>query len=252
MTPGVSGIRVIKIGGGELEDAPWLESFGLAVKAALPAVIVHGGGRKISRWQERLGIPVEMRDGVRVTSLEVAELAQMVLCGPIRSKLLRALKRHGVEAVGLSGADGCFEVELVDPERLGRVGRVTRVDRGALLRLVGAGFTPVVAPSSTGPDGLPVNVNADEAAAAVARALGAEELIFVSDVPGVMREGRPVGTLGAAEFRELVSAGVIRGGMVAKLSAALASGCRRIRIGDLASLSEPARGTVVLASEAAA
>lgn len=252
MTAKLSGLRVIKIGGGELEEAPWLENFGVAVKATLPAVIVHGGGRKISQWQERLGIPVEMRDGVRVTSLEVAQLAEMVLCGPIRSQLLRALKKQGVEAVGLSGADGCFEVELVDPKGLGRVGRVTRVDRGTLLRLLGAGFTPLLAPSSIGPDELPVNVNADEAAAAVARALGAEELIFVSDVPGVMREGRPVGMVGVAEFRELVREGIIRGGMVAKLSAALASGCRRVRIGDLASLSEPGRGTVVLAAEATA
>ncbi|GIW52068.1 MAG: acetylglutamate kinase [Gemmatimonadales bacterium] len=246
-----SGIRVIKIGGGELEDPVWLERFAAAVKAVLPAVIVHGGGRKISQWQQRLGIPVEMRDGVRVTTLEVAELAQMVLCGPIRAKLLRALKQHGIEAVGLAGGDGCFEVELVDPDKLGRVGRVVRADRESLLRLIEAGFTPVLAPSSTGPDGLPVNVNADEAAAAVARALEAEELIFVSDVPGVLRDGKAIGTLGAEEFRELVSCGVVRGGMVAKLSAALASGCRRVRIGDLAALYEPERGTVVLGEAAA-
>ncbi len=252
LIPRASGIRVVKIGGGELEDAGWLESFAVAIRGVLPGVIVHGGGRRISHWQERLGLPVEMRDGVRVTPLEVAELAQMVLCGPIRAKLLRALKEHGVEAVGLAGADGCFEVELIDPERLGRVGRVTGVDSAWLLRLIEAGLTPVLAPSSIGSDGLPVNVNADEAAAAVARALGAEELIFVSDVPGVMREGKPVGTVGAEEFRELVRAGVVRGGMVAKLSAALASGCRRVRVGDLAALLEPGRGTVVLAGQAAA
>ncbi len=252
LRPEASGIRVIKIGGGELEDPVWLEHFAVAVKPALPAVIVHGGGKKISQWQRRLGLPVEMRDGVRVTSLEVAELAQMVLCGPIRTRLLWALRRQGVYAVGLAGGDGCFEVELIDPERLGRVGRVTRVDRKTLLRLMGAGFTPVLAPCSTGPDALPVNVNADEAAAAVARALGAEELIFVSDVPGVIRDGKPVGTLSAEEFNELVSAGVVQGGMVAKVSAALASRCRRVRIGDLSALSQPERGTVVLAVEAAA
>jgi acetylglutamate kinase len=245
-------IRVIKIGGGELEDTLWLERFAAAVKAILPAVIVHGGGRKISRWQERLGIPVEMRDGVRVTTLEVAELAQMVLCGPIRANLLWALKKRGVRAVGLAGGDGCFEVELIDPERLGRVGRVTGVDRARLLRLIEAGFTPVLAPSSTGPDGLPVNVNADEAAAAVARALGAEELVFVSDVPGVIRQGKPLAKVGAEEFQELVRAGVVQGGMVVKLSAALASGCRRVRIGDLAALTQPEGGTVVVATEAAA
>jgi acetylglutamate kinase len=250
LTPGSYGIRVIKVGGGELEDAAWLERFAAAAKAALPAVIVHGGGRRISQWQKRLGIPIEMCDGVRVSTLEVAELAQMVLCGPVRGRLLLALKKHGIDAVGLAGGEGCLEVELIDPQRLGRVGRVTGVDRTRLLRLIEAGFTPVLAPSSTGADGLPVNVNADEAAAAVARALGAEELIFVSDVPGVMQEGKPVSAICAEEFRAMVKAGAVQGGMVAKLSAALASGCRRVRIGDLAALSQPEGGTVVLVAEA--
>lgn len=248
-----SGVRVVKIGGSELDDADWLERFARALKTVLPAVVVHGGGRSISAWQRRLGIPVDLRDGIRVTTPEVAELAHMVLCGPVRSRVVRALRSQGLEAVGLAGADGIWEVELVNPGGLGRVGKVTEVDRDALLRLLDLGWTPVLAPSSSGSDGLPVNVNADEAAAAVARALGADELLFISDVPGVLLGGKPMQVLRAEEIRQLVTSGAIQGGMVAKVSAALASGCAKVRIGNLDALAQPNGGTLILAmSEAVA
>lgn len=253
MKAAASGVRVVKIGGGELDDAGWLARLARELKAVLPVVVVHGGGRDISAWQRRLGIPVDLREGIRVTTLEVAELAHMVLCGPVRSRILRALRSEGLDAVGLAGADGIWEVELVDPGQLGRVGRVTRVDRDGLMRLLDLGCTPVLAPSSSGSDGLPVNVNADQAAAAVARALGADELLFVSDVPGVLLGGKPVEVLRAGEVSQLVSSGVVQGGMVAKLSAAIASGCARVRIGNLDALTHSSGGTLILTrSEAAA
>ena len=248
------GLRVIKVGGSELDDAAWRSRFAAAVRSARPAVVVHGGGRRISTWQERLGLPVEKVDGVRVTSPEVADVAHMVLCGPVQSDLVRAFRAHGVEAVGLAGADGYFTIELVDAERLGRVGRVTRVDVESLRRLLASGFTPVVAPSSVDAGGEAVNVNADEAAAAVARALGAIELLFVSDVPGVLRDGRPLPFVSADAVPDLIAQGVVADGMVAKLLAARSAGVARVRIGDLTMLTSPDSGTLIAMSsvEAAA
>ncbi len=248
----LSGVRVIKVGGGEIEDAAWLDRFAAGVKQARPAVVVHGGGRRISAWQERLGLGVEMRDGIRVTTPEVAELVQMVLCGPVRSAIVRALQAHGVDAVGVAGGDGCLSVELLDPERLGRVGRVTGVNRSALFRLLEGGFTPVLAPVSVGPDGNAVNVNADDAAAAVANALDADELLFISDVPGVMRGAERLAAVALADLNELIAGGVVQGGMVAKLKAALAASGAATRIGDVGMLTDPSRGTVITPVGAAA
>jgi acetylglutamate kinase len=248
----LSGLRVIKVGGGEIEDAAWLDRFAAGVRQARPAVVVHGGGRSISAWQKRLGLEVEMRDGIRVTSREVAELVQMVLCGPVRAAVVRALRSHGVEPVGVAGGDGTLQVELLDPERLGRVGRVTGVNCPALFRLLEAGFTPVLAPVSVGADGLPVNVNADDAAAAVARALEADELLFVSDVPGVMRGAERLAAVRAADLNELIAGGVVQGGMVAKLKAAVAAGRAATRIGDVGMLTDPKRGTIITLMGAAA
>ncbi len=246
------GVRVIKVGGGEIEDAAWLDRFAMGVRQVQPAVIVHGGGRRISAWQERLGLPVEMRDGIRVTTPEVAELAQMVLCGPVRTAIVRALRSRGVDAVGVAGGDGCFTVELQDPERLGRVGRVTGVDRGFLYRLLERGITPVLAPVSVGADGVAVNVNADDAAAAVANALDAAELLFVSDVPGVMRGAERLAAVTQADLDDLIARGVVQGGMIAKLKAALVVSRAPTRIGDVGMLTDPSRGTLITTVGAAA
>jgi acetylglutamate kinase len=248
----LSGLKVIKVGGAEIEDAAWLERFAAGVRQARPAVVVHGGGHSISAWQERLGLTVEKRDGIRITTPEVAEVVQMVLCGPVRSGIVRALLAQGVDAVGVAGGDGCLQVELVDPERLGRVGRVTGVNRDGLFRLLEAGFTPVLAPVSAGEDGLAVNVNADDAAAAVANALEASELLFVSDVPGVMRGAERLAAVRPAELSELIAGGVVQGGMVAKLKAAVTAGRAATRIGDVRMLTDPQQGTVISMMGAAA
>jgi acetylglutamate kinase len=245
---------VIKVGGAELDDPAWLEGLAAGVRAARPVVVVHGGGRRISAWQERLGLRVAKVEGIRVTTPEVADLAQMVLCGPVQSDIVRTLRSQGVDAVGLAGADGYFNVDLVDSARLGRVGRVTRVDVESLRRLLASGFTPVLAPSSVDARGEAVNVNADEAAAAVARALGAIELLFVSDVPGVLREGRPLAFVSTEAVSDLIAQGVVADGMVAKLLAAQRAGVGRVRIGDLGLLTSPDCGTLIATSsvEAAA
>ncbi|MGH8622963.1 MAG: acetylglutamate kinase, partial [Burkholderiales bacterium] len=182
-------VRVVKIGGNELDRPAWVAQCAGALKGAGPVVVVHGGGHAVSTWSRRLGLPVEKRDGLRVTTPEIAEVVEMVLGGPINRLLVTALRAAGLDAIGLSGVDGGLLTarHLTGGEaELGDVGEIASV-RGSLLQsLLLAGLTPViapVAPSVTVPI-RPLNVNADQAAAAIAAALGAQELLFVSDVPG--------------------------------------------------------------------
>lgn len=239
-------VRVVKIGGGELDDPGWLSRFASAAKAVEPVIVVHGGGRAISRALDASGLPVQMRDGIRVTTPQVATVVRQVLCGPVRTNVVGALRAAGVDAVGLAGLDGFLEVDLVDPVALGRVGRVTGVETQELRDLLAQGKTPVLAPVSRGEDGGIVNVNADDAASAVAGALGAAELLFISDVPGVLDRSGVLSSVNGEEVDQLICAGVVRDGMAAKLRAAGSAGATRVRIGNLELLRSVTAGTVVL------
>lgn len=246
-------LRVVKIGGNELDRPTWVADCARALqRGGNPLVVVHGGGRTVSEWSQRLGLPVEKRDGMRVTTPEIAELVEMVLSGPINRMLVSALRAAGLDAIGLSGVDGGLLTARVRAD-LGEVGEIVSV-RGALLQsLLLAGLTPVVAPvapSSTAPT-RPLNVNADQAAAAIAAALDAHELLFISDVPGVTIDGVPQPTLAAAEIEPMIETGVASGGMAAKLRAAgqaLEAGVRAVRIGDLDMLEHATAGTRLLAA----
>jgi len=247
--------RVVKLGGNELDRPEWLAQCAGALKRVEPLVVVHGGGRAITTWSTRLALPVEKRDGLRVTSPELAEVVEMVLAGPVNRQVVTALRAAGLDAIGLSGADGGLLVARPAPGELGHVGEITAVRTALLESLLLAGLTPVVAPVA--PDGsapagaVPLNVNADQAAAAVAGALGAAELLFVSDVPGVVVGGVTQPELVATEIEGLIAAGTARDGMAAKLRAAraaLVAGARAVRIGDLTLLDRSSAGTRVLAA----
>jgi len=247
--------RVVKLGGNELDRSGWLAQCARALKRMEPLVVVHGGGQAITTWSTRLDLPVEKRDGVRVTTPEIAALAEMVLAGPVNREVVGALRAAGVDAVGLSGVDGGLLVARRAPGDLGHVGEITGVRTALLESLLLAGLTPVVAPVA--PDGdagaLPFNVNADRVAAAVAGALRAAELLLVSDVPGVVVRGVTQPELAATDIEGLIAQGVARDGMAAKLraaAAALAAGARAVRIGDLALLDSPTAGTRILAAAA--
>jgi len=245
-------VRVVKIGGNELDRPTWVADCARALQRAGSIVVVHGGGRAVSEWSQRLGLPVEKRDGMRVTTPEIAELVEMVLSGPINRVLVSALRAAGLDAIGLSGVDGGLLTARVRAD-LGEVGEIVSV-RGSLLQsLLLAGLTPVVAPVA--PSGAaptrPLNVNADQAAAAIAAALDAQELLFVSDVPGVTIDGMSQPTLAAAEIEPMIETGVASGGMAAKLRAAglaLQAGVRAVRIGDLDMLEHATAGTRLLAA----
>lgn len=244
MTSGV----VVKAGGAALADPAWLERFAAAAAhAAGPLLIVHGGGPEISAVSRALGVPVEWREGRRVTTPAVLDAASMVLSGLVNKRIVAALVHAGVDAIGLSGIDGgLVRADVAQAGALGRVG-VVRAVRTELLQAYRAqGTTVVLSPISLGPDGGALNVNADEVAAAVASAVQAAELLFLTDVAGVRREGATLAALAPVEAAALVRSGIATGGMALKLGAALAAldaGVTTVRIGDLETLTSAAAGT---------
>ncbi len=215
--------------GGTLLDAP--ESrYSLAAQIAaarangVEMVVVHGGGKQMTRFLAERGIESRFVNGLRVTSPETIDAVLKVFAGSVNHELVAALNRAGALAVGLTGIDALLaEAEQMDPE-LGAVGRVVRSNPAVLDVLVKAGFLPVVACVAGDRKGNIYNVNADQMAVACAAAFGVEQLVFLTDVPGVMdasKAVRPV--LTAAASRQLISDGVATGGMQAKLNAALAA-----------------------------
>jgi acetylglutamate kinase len=246
-------VRVVKIGGAALADASWMDVFARAAASAkTPMVIVHGGGPDISSLSDRLGIEVKWHEGRRVTSVETLDVAAMVLTGRVNKKVVGALVHAGVDAIGLSGIDGgLLRADVVENGALGRVGRVSKVRVELLRGLIVQGHTVVISPISQGADGGALNVNADDAAAAIATALGASELVFLTDVPGVRDAAGVRDHLDADEAMTLVQSGIAHGGMGVKLSAAvkaLDSGVAAVRIGDAKVLTENNAGTVLRAA----
>lgn len=254
-------VIVVKLGGRTQSDP--------ALAAALAAlwtacggrlVIVHGGGDQISALQRLRGEEPVFVGGRRVTTEGVLELVRMVLSGLANKQLVSALTAAGAAAVGISGEDGALlSATPIDVSRFGFAGTPTRVDRRVIDALLSQRFLPVISPVATHDDrsvGGALNVNGDDAAAAIAAALGASELFLLADVPGVLdadRQRIPMLSLDAA--RDLVATGVAGGGMAAKLDAcahALAGGVARVRIGDLAALSVPHAGTSIVASSSVA
>jgi acetylglutamate kinase len=249
-------VRVVKLGGNELDRPGWLGACARALVRLDPVVVVHGGGRAVSALSRRLGLPVEMRDGRRVTTPEVAEVVELVMAGPVNRRVVAALRAAGLDAVGLSGVDGGLLTAQPVPTGLGHVGEIADVRVALLESFLLAGLTPVIAPMAPprggpGEGGPPLNVNADDAAAAIAGALRAIELLLVSDVPGVEVDGAVRPALEAGDVETLIELGVAADGMAAKLraaTAALRAGARAVRIGDVRVLDDAGAGTRILAS----
>ncbi|HVH67998.1 MAG TPA: acetylglutamate kinase [Gemmatimonadales bacterium] len=248
-------VRVVKLGGSEIDRPDWLAACARALLALDPVVVVHGGGRAVTALSRRLGLSVEKRDGLRVTSPEVAAVVEMVLAGPVNRQVVASLRAAGLDAVGLSGVDGGLLAARPTADGLGHVGEIVAVRSGLLESLLLAGLTPVIAPmapdASVPSAATPLNINADDAAAAVAGALRAAELLFVSDVPGVLLDGVVRPALETGEIETLIELGAAAGGMAAKLRAAttaLRAGARAVRIGDLRLLDDAQSGTRILAA----
>ena len=245
--------RVLKVGGRPQSD-PMLPALVAESWDALSGamVIVHGGGDEVSTLQKKFGIVAQFVDGRRVTTAQDVELVRMALSGTANKRLVAALVKEGVRAVGISGEDGSLIAATpVDVARMGHVGTPGRINGSLLLHLIDGGYLPVVSPVSRNVSaelGPALNVNADDAAAAIAVAIEAEELLIVSDVPGVLVDGAPVATLTVSEARALTRDGRASGGMSAKLAAATTAvegGVKQVRIADLSGITNHALGTVI-------
>jgi acetylglutamate kinase len=243
---------VIKIGGRVQADA-WLPgALVRAQRAGAGIVVVHGGGDDISDLQRRLGHEPRFVGGRRATSPEELDIVRMVLSGRVNKRLVAVLFGAGARAVGVSGEDGgLLRAHAAAGAPLGRVGERVEVDPSLVRDLLAHGWMPVVSPlarDADASDGAGLNVNGDDAAAALAAALEADELLFVADVPGVLINGIAIPRLGADDAASLISGGEATGGMAAKLQAgcsAMARGVRRVRIAGLAALDDDTTGTTL-------
>ncbi len=245
--------RVIKVGGRPQLD-PALPIALAAVHRSVPGslVVVHGGGDEVTTLQRLYGVVSEFKGGRRVTSVLDLEIIRMALSGAANKRLVSALVAANVPAVGLSGEDAALlSATPLDTGRFGFVGVPANVNAGLLRHLLAGGYLPVLSPVSrcTDPaEGVTLNVNGDDAAAAIAVALEADELLLVSDVAGVLRDGTSLATLAPDDAQRLIDDGTAQGGMAAKLQAAIAAldgGVERVRISDIAAIEQLERGTVL-------
>lgn len=225
-----SSIHVIKIGGNELDDRRFLQHFVDTVAAVrsrgIRPVIVHGGGQEIVRLHDELGVPFDIVQGLRVTSDQSMRLVKMALDGIANTRVVRWLVNGGIDAIGLNGVDmGLIRVEkmVVTGVDLGRVGKVSEVKAVKLFPFIDAGLVPVISPISLGYDGFSYNVNADQVAEALAVALNAASLVFVTNVPGVMIAGQPLRVLPVDQVEDLIFGQFITGGMIPKVRAAVSA-----------------------------
>lgn len=219
----MSEVVVVKLGGTTIADQRQVLEEVAAVARRRPVVLVHGGGKRISEWLDRLGVPSRFEGGLRVTDAASLEVAAAVLRGVVNSELVSALRDLGVDAVGLSGVDGGLLVAERVPN-LGLVAHVVGLRRDLLDAILVTGQVAVVAPLARDEQGIVCNVNADDAAGGIAAGLGARQLVLLTDVDGIRDGGgNRIDAISAADAEALIASGVIEGGMVPKVRAALAA-----------------------------
>ena len=232
---------VVKYGGATMTDPALREMVAsdlvLMKLVGINPVIVHGGGPEITSYMERLGMPVEFFDGLRVTDDAAMEVVKMVLVGKVNKELVSAINRHGRLAVGIAGDDGNLIKARPVSERLGRAGEVESIDTTVVANLIEDGFIPVIATVGYGDDGGSYNINADLVAGEMATALGAAKVIFLTDVDGLYADfedkGSLISSLSLAEVEKLIAEDRLSSGMIPKAGAcavALRGGVPRAHI----------------------
>ena len=238
-------IIVVKYGGSAMSNEELqknvIEDVVLLKLVGFKPIIVHGGGKEISGWVKKVGKESEFVNGLRVTDEETMEIAEMVL-NKVNKRLVNMVTSLGVNAVGISGKDGALlntQKKFSDGKDIGYVGEVKSVNPKILLDLLEKDFLPIVAPIGFGDDFMTYNINADDAACAVAKAVGADKLVFLTDVEGLYRDFEDKSTfiqrITAHDADELISSGIIGGGMLPKLNNctdAIRSGVNRVHILD--------------------
>ena len=239
-------VVVVKYGGNALADNTEHDALELFAQdivlmhlVGIRPVVVHGGGPQISALMERLGKTTEFKDGLRVTDAETVDIARMVLIGQVNPQLVTAINAHGHFAVGVSGEDAGLIIAKPVDEALGFVGEVERINPAIISGLVADGFIPVVATVGTDGAGQAYNINADVVAGALAQALQAEKLIYLTDIEGLRRdvddEESLIRQTTADELETLLAGGRIAGGMIPKVAScveALRGGVSRAHILD--------------------
>ncbi len=238
-------IIVVKYGGSAMVDEELkkkvIEDVVLLKLVGFKPIIVHGGGKEISKWVDKVGMETHFVNGLRVTDVPTMEIAEMVL-NRVNKSLVSLVQNLGVEACGISGKDGeILKVtkKLSNGEDIGFVGEVKEVNPKLILDLIENDFLPVICPVGTDENGNSYNVNADDAACAIAKAVKAEKLAFLTDIEGVYRDKDDPGTLiselDLEEAQELIKDGYIGGGMLPKLNNcidAVENGVSRVHIMD--------------------
>ena len=238
-------IIVVKYGGSAMSNPELqknvIKDVTLLKLVGFKPIIVHGGGKEISKWLEKVGKKSEFVNGLRVTDEETMEIAEMVL-GKVNKSLVTMVEELGVRAIGISGKDGGLlkcEKKYSDGKDIGLVGNITEVNEQILLDLLEKDFLPIVSPIGVDDDYNTYNINADDAACAIASALGADKLVFLTDVEGLYRDFNDkssfIGRLSVSEADALIDSGMIGGGMLPKLTNctnAIKSGVNRVHILD--------------------
>lgn len=221
---------VLKIGGNEIDDPGFLKSLSSLVANICidghQVVLVHGGGKEITNLLTRLGIETNFINGFRFTDPKSLEVIEMVLTGAINKRIVRSLQQNGVNTIGLSGVDGRIliaEKTTREGEDIGLVGEIKKVNSSLLEELI-RNFVVVLSPVSATDDfSTSLNVNADYAAGSIAASIKSDLVVFLSNVPGVLKDGRVIPELSETEFANFKNSNVIGGGMVPKIEAALFS-----------------------------
>ena len=230
---------VVKYGGNAMVDPLLKDSFArdlvLMKLVGMNPVVVHGGGPQIGSLLARLGIESRFVDGMRVTDTQTMDVVEMVLGASVNKEIVNNINRHGGSAIGVTGKDGrLIEATRLSASRhtpgmaapeiidIGHVGEVRHVNRAVLDMILASDFIPVVAPIGVDADGQSYNINADLVAGRIAQVLGAEKLILLTNVPGLMdADGRVLTGLDSTQVDRLIEAGVVRGGMLPKIRCAL-------------------------------
>lgn len=238
-------IIVVKYGGSAMVDeelkARVIQDVTLLKLVGFKPIIVHGGGKEISRWVGKVGMKPEFKNGLRVTDEATMELAEMVL-GKVNKSLVQLVESLGVRAIGISGKDGrllSVKKKYANGEDIGFVGDVTNVNADILYDLLEKDFLPIICPVGLDDDNNTYNINADDAACAIAKAMKAEKLAFLTDIEGVYKDPQDSSTLiselTVSEAHKLVGDGYIGGGMLPKINnciEAIESGVSRVHILD--------------------
>ena len=258
-------IVVVKYGGNAMINDTLkhqvMEDIVLLSLVGVKVVLVHGGGPEISDTLKKIGKESRFEGGLRVTDKETVDVVQMVLCGKINKELVNLIEQKGGKAMGLSGIDGCMIHAVMKDEKLGFVGNITGINTEPIDDVVEKGYIPVIAGIGSGEDGSVYNVNADTAAAFIAGALGAERLISMTDIAGVMRDKNdPESVIPCMDIEEahaLFEDGTIAGGMIPKVQCcidAIQKGVERVTILDgrvphallLETITDEGAGTMVV------